>query len=141
MEVAHDEAQMAAVYLQLIIGGILQGGIYALAAFGLTLIFGVSNILNLAHGEFLMLGALVTFLAYSATNISPFLIALGVIPLFFLVGSAFERGLIRPLANRPEHDRLVASILVTLGISIAIEDFTSFAWGPEEKAVCSSGVT
>ena len=45
--------------VQLLISGVLLGGIYALAAFGLALIFGVCNILNLAHGEFLMLGALV----------------------------------------------------------------------------------
>lgn len=126
---------MATVYLQLIIGGILQGGIYALAAFGLSLIFGVSNILNLAHGEFLMLGAMVSFLVFTGTELSPFVIALGLIPLFFAAGSLFERGLIRPLAGRPEHVRLVASILVTLGASIAIEDFASFTFGPNEKAL------
>ncbi|MGH8058564.1 MAG: ABC transporter permease subunit, partial [Candidatus Entotheonellia bacterium] len=61
------------VLLQLLISGVLLGGIYALAAFGLALIFGVSNILNLAHGEFLMLGALACFLLGEMFDMNPFL--------------------------------------------------------------------
>ena len=60
------------VLLQLLIGGILQGGIYALGAFGLSLIFGVLRVLNVAHGDFLILGAYATFLLYSTLGLSPF---------------------------------------------------------------------
>lgn len=123
------------VFIQLVIGGILQGGVYALAAFGLSLIFGVSNILNLAHGEFLMLGALATFLIYSFIELNPFLISILLIPLFFVLGCLFERGLIRRLLGRRAHEQVTTSILVTLGVSLAIEDITAFLWGPEEKGI------
>jgi len=123
------------VFIQLLIGGILQGGVYALAAFGLSLIFGVSNILNLAHGEFLMLGALAAYLIYSFIEINPFLISIILIPLFFALGCLFERGLIRRLLDRLPHEQVQTSILVTLGASLAISDITAFLWGPEEKGI------
>jgi len=81
--------------VQLLISGILLGGIYALAAFGLALIFGVCNILNLAHGEFLMLGALVCFLLGHSLGIDPFAAILLLMPLFFVLGMLFRAG--------PEH--------------------------------------
>ena len=82
------------IAFQLVIAGILQGGVYALAAFGLSLIFGVSDVLNLAHGEFLMLGGLFTFLLFSATGLNPFLIGLMMVPFAFCLGYIFDRLLI-----------------------------------------------
>lgn len=123
------------VFVQLLIAGILQGGVYALAAFGLSLIFGVSNVLNLAHGQFLMLGALAVFFIFSLTELDPFLISILLIPLFFLVGSLFERGLIRRLMSRLPHEQVESSILVTLGTALAIQDITSFLWGSEDKGI------
>jgi branched-chain amino acid transport system permease protein len=69
------------IAIQLVISGILQGGVYALAAFGLSLIFGVSDVLNLAHGEFLMLGGLFTFLIFESTGLNPFLAGLFMLPI------------------------------------------------------------
>ena len=126
---------MASLIIQLLIIGTLQGGTYALAAFGLSLIFGVSNVLNLAHGQFLMLGGLLTFVLFTATKWNPLLLSLILIPLFFAMGYLFEKGLIRPLLGRKGHELVIASILVTLGASLAIEDITSFLWGPEEKSI------
>ncbi len=126
---------MASLIIQLLIIGTLQGGTYALAAFGLSLIFGVSNVLNLAHGQFLMLGGLLTFVLFTATKWNPLLLSLILIPLFFAMGYLFEKGLIRPLLGRKGHELVIASILVTLGASLAIEDITSFLWGPEEKGI------
>lgn len=123
------------IFSQLLIAGILQGGVYALAAFGLSLIFGVSNVLNLAHGQFLMLGALGVYLISSVTPLNPFLISILLIPLFFFMGSLFERGLIRRLMSRLPHEQVEASILVTLGASLAIQDFASFFWGSEDKGI------
>jgi branched-chain amino acid transport system permease protein len=123
------------IAIQLVIAGILQGGVYALAAFGLSLIFGVSDVLNLAHGEFLMLGGLVTFLVFTATGLNPFLTGLFMLPMAFSLGYVFDRFLMRPLANKKESIRLMSSILVTLGAALFIEDVTSFLAGAEEKGV------
>ena len=113
--------------LQLVIGGILQGGIYALGAFGLSLIFGVLNVLNVAHGDFLVLGGLATYWLYTAFGLSPFLAIGLVFPAFVIVGMAAERLLIRPIRARTAHEFLVASILVTLGLALAIEDLAAFS--------------
>lgn len=119
--------------VQLLISGVLLGGIYALAAFGLALIFGVCNILNLAHGEFLMLGALVCFLLVHSLGIDPFASILVLLPLFFVLGMLFERGLIRTVVDKTGHEQLTASVLVTLGLSLCIEDLARVLWGTEEK--------
>jgi branched-chain amino acid transport system permease protein len=123
------------VLLQLLISGVLLGGIYALAAFGLALIFGVYNILNLAHGEFLMLGALVCFLLGDTFGVDPLVAILVLMPLFFVVGALFERGLIRPIAAKTGHEQLTASVLVTLGLSLFVEDLARVFWGSEEKGL------
>ena len=114
------------VLLQLLIGGILQGGIYALGAFGLSLIFGVLRVLNVAHGDFLILGAYATFLLYSTLGLSPFVALALVFPAFVLIGMAVERAMIRPMRAQTAHEFLVASILITLGIALAVEDLLAF---------------
>lgn len=126
---------MIAIIFQLLINGVLLGGIYALAAFGLSLIFGVSNVLNLAHGEFLMLGGLFTYIAAVFLKLNPFIALLLIVPTFWAVGAAFERGLIKHILSKPHYEQVTASILVTLGVSLAIEDVTAFLWGPEVKGV------
>jgi len=121
--------------VQLLISGVLLGGIYALAAFGLALIFGVCNILNLAHGEFLMLGALVCFLLGHSLGVDPFAAILLLMPLFFSLGVLFERGLLRSVVEKTGHEQLTASVLVTLGLSLCIEDVARALWGGEEKGL------
>jgi branched-chain amino acid transport system permease protein len=114
--------------IQLLVGGLLLGGIYGLAAFGLSISFGVLNVLNIAHGEFLMLGSLAGYSAFVGLGVNPFLGAVLVIPLFMFLGAGFYRLLLKPISDKPPHQLLVASILVTLGASLAIEDLTAFFW-------------
>lgn len=114
------------IAIQLVINGILLGGVYALAAFGLSLIFGVSGVLNLAHGEFLMAAGLLVWLLWDRTGLNPFLLLAAVAPLAFAAGYAFEHGLIRPLAQRKEHVRLASAVLVTLGAALIMEDVADF---------------
>ena len=116
-------------FLQMMTSGLLLGGVYALAAFGLSICWGVLNILNIAHGEFLMLGALAAYGVYAFTGINPFLIVLAIIPIFLAFSFLFEKILIRPMRGRTETEMLVASILVTLGGALFIEDVTAFFWG------------
>jgi len=114
--------------IQLLVGGLLLGGIYGLAAFGLSISFGVLNVLNLAHGEFLMLGSLAAYCAFVGLGVNPFLGAVLIIPVFVLIGMGFYHVLLRPISDKPPHQLPVASILVTLGASLAIEDLTAFFW-------------
>src|SRR5215210_654064 len=115
--------------VQLLLGGLLLGGVYALAALGLSLIFGVSRVLNLAHGDFLMLGGLLAYVLFSSLSLSPFFSIVLLVPLFLALGAVFERLFIRPIAAKPFHERLIASVLVTLGLSLAISDIAAFFWG------------
>jgi len=116
----------ATLFLQLVINGVLLGGVYALAAFGLSLIFGVSGVLNLAHGEFLMLSGTAVYLIQDRSGINPFLVVAAVAPLFFFFGYGFEQLLIRPLASRKEHLRLASATLVTLGAALIAEDVAAY---------------
>lgn len=119
---------MLADVIQLLVGGLLLGGIYGLAAFGLSISFGVLRILNLAHGEFLMLGSLAAYSAFVTLGTNPFLAAVLIIPLFVLIGAGFYVLLLKPISDKPPHQLLVSSILVTLGASLTIEDLTAFFW-------------
>jgi len=119
---------MASQFLQVVVGGILLGGIYGFAAFGLSITFGVLNILNLAHGDFLMLGSLVGYSIFLSFGINPFIIAIIIIPLFVVIGVGFYLLLLKPISGKPPNQLLVASVLITLGASIVIEDLTSFFW-------------
>ena len=129
---------MLTVFAQLILAGVLQGGTYALAAFGLSLIFCITEILNITHGEFLMLGGLVTYILFAVTGLNPFLILLIVIPIFIFLGFGYQKAFIKPILNRPPRQLLFSSIVVTVGIATAIEDTTSFIWGPTVKGVSFS---
>lgn len=117
----------ASILAQLIINGVLLGGVYALAACGLSLIFGVSGVLNLAHGEFLMVSGFLVYVLYETLAWNPFLLVAIVTPVFFLAGYLFEKGLIKPLAGRKEHVRLASAVLVTLGAALILEDAADFA--------------
>ncbi|MCH9045999.1 MAG: branched-chain amino acid ABC transporter permease [SAR324 cluster bacterium] len=117
----------ATILAQLIINGVLLGGVYALAACGLSLIFGVSGVLNLAHGEFLMVSGFLVYVLYETLAWNPFLLVAIVTPVFFLAGYLFEKGLIKPLAGRKEHVRLASAVLVTLGAALILEDAADFA--------------
>jgi len=116
----------ATILVQLLVNGILLGGVYALAALGLSLIFGVSGVLNLTHGEFLMVSGTIVYMLFDWGQWNPFLLVALVTPFFFIVGYYFEKGLIRPLQNRDEHTRVASAVLVTLGAALIMEDFAAF---------------
>lgn len=128
----------ASLVVQLLLGGLLLGGIYALASLGLSLIFGVSRVLNLAHGDFLMLGGLAAFLLFTHFDVSPFVSLVALVPVFLAVGALFERLFIRPIADKSFHERLIASILITLGLSLTISDVAAYFWGAYVKGISVS---
>jgi branched-chain amino acid transport system permease protein len=101
-----------------VVDGVLTGGVYALMAAGLTLIFGVMEIINIAQGIMVVLGAYLSYTLQVHAGIDPFVGLLITIPVMFLIGVVIEWGFIRRLASR---DRTALSILVTFAVAIIIE--------------------
>jgi branched-chain amino acid transport system permease protein len=116
---------------QAVVSGLLIGGVYALVALGLTLIFGVMRIINFAHGTLMMLGMYATFFLYTLAGVDPYLSVLLVGPAFFLVGVAIERGVIEPNLGAPESNQL----LLTLGIALFLENGALALFSPDYRSI------
>ncbi len=118
-------------WLELIASGLITGGIYALVALGLNLQYGLMRILNIAHGEFLMLGAYLTWLAQTSLGLSP----LAMIPLSFALltalGLAVHRLCFRRLsATSPNLDIFEArALMVAFGLMFVVQNLVSWVWG------------
>ena len=104
--------------IQLIINGILLGGIYAVLGVGMTMIFGIVKLTNLAHGEFVILGAYGSTLLAQALGVDPILTLIVTIPCMFLIGMGLQTGLI----NRVMLKGSEPALLVTFGLSIILQD-------------------
>lgn len=109
-----------------VIDGILTGGVYALMAAGLTLVFGVMDIINIAQGALVVLGAYMSYELSTKLGIDLFVGLLITVPAFFVLGVAIEWGLMRRLR---EQDRTAMSILVTYALAIIIEGVLSVTFG------------
>src|SRR5215813_9878469 len=96
-------------WLDAVVQGILLGGLYALFATGLSLIFGVMRLVNLAHGDFSILAAFLAVVAVSALNVNPLLALVAVVPVMALVGYALQRLLLNRLLGRG----ILPAVLVT----------------------------
>ena len=117
--------------IQLIINGLLVGGIYALISIGLTLIFGVLEIVNFAHGEFLMLSMYVCYWLFTLLGIDPYVSLVIVIPLFFLLGMAVQRIVIQPILNAQPLNQIFASV----GLSIVMINAALLVWKADYRTV------
>ena len=111
--------------LELLIFGILLGGIYGLSAIGLSLIFGIARVLNLAHGAFAVLAAAVSFVVIQATGLNLLFVAMLVVPLFFVAGYVYETLLIHRMLSFNRERRIEALILGTLGFGLVTESIVS----------------
>ena len=110
--------------VQTLLNGVLQGGVYAAAAVGLSLIFGVSGILNAAHGELVMLGAFVTYWLYTLYRVDPLLTLPVSFLALFALGWALQYFCLHRTLGRP----LLLSLLVTFGISLVILNVALRVW-------------
>jgi len=122
------------VLLQVLLGGLLMGLIYALVAAGLSLIFGLMDVVNFAHGELLMLAMYATFIAWQATTLDPLILAPAVALLLFGVGMAIYR-LIIARALSVQFNRGMVQIFATFGLAIFIRGAAQFAFGGEFRSV------
>jgi branched-chain amino acid transport system permease protein len=119
---------------QILLNGLLMGLIYALVAAGLSLIFGLMDVVNFAHGELLMLSMYAVFVAWQHTGLDPFVLLPAVSALLFGIGIVIYRGLIaRALSVR--FNRGMVQIFVTFGLAIFIRGAMQFAFGGEFRSV------
>jgi branched-chain amino acid transport system permease protein len=123
---------------QAIVDGILGGGIYALMAVGLTLIFGVLDIINVAQGILVVLGAYLSYALSVHLHLDLFVGLLVTVPAMFLVGIAIQWAFIRPLRGR---ERTSMSLLATYAVAIIIEGALYLVFGASDTNLTASYVT
>lgn len=119
------------IFLQLVVNGLLIGGVYGLVSVGLTLVFGVLRIVNFAHGELLMLGMFAGFWAFRLLGMDPNAAAILILPLFFAFGLAIYYLLIRPVLSAAA----LAQFFCTIGLSVFLQNFALLAWGADLRSV------
>ena len=122
--------------LDVAIGGLLLGGIYALIAMGMSLQYGVARVLNFSHGEFIMLAAFGTFTLHTVVGINPLLCLVIIGPVIFLIGVLLHRTLFHELSVRaPNVDAYAASsILASFGLLFIIQNLALMGWGADYRA-------
>jgi branched-chain amino acid transport system permease protein len=126
---------MITTFLDITIGGLLTGGIYALTAVGLNLQYGVARVLNIAHGEFIMLGAFATYSLYTLFGINPLVsLAIGG-PIVFIIGFLIHNTLFQYLRSSSESMEAFEgrSLLASFGLLFIIQNLALLSWGPEIK--------
>lgn len=115
--------------------GLLVGGLYGLGAVGLSLVFGVLTMLNVAHGELIMLGGYVSVWLFALWGVDPFLSSLAAGPLLFLVGAGLFWTLFRRLISFREEIKIKNSILIGFGLALVLQTLAIIAWEADERAV------
>lgn len=119
------------IFMQSIVNGLFTGGIYALVAIGLTLIYGVMLILNFAHGEFLMLGMYIGYWMFTLAGLDPYLAAPIAALLMFGFGALIQSGLVqRVLSAHP-----LNQIILLLGVSTLLIGLVQFFWTAEPRSI------
>jgi branched-chain amino acid transport system permease protein len=114
-----------------VLNGLMTGAVYALIALGLTLIYGVLHIINFAHGALLTAAMFAAFFAHKLFGLDPYVAALGLTPLFFLLGYGLQRFVIGPAAHGEDRNML----LVTLGLAVVIENALLYAFRADTRTI------
>jgi len=116
---------------QIILNGFLLGGLYAIVAMGFSIVWGVMNLINLAHGAFIMLGAYITFWLFDLWGIDPFLSIPISMVILFCVGYFIQRNII----NLVIRAQVFMILILTFGLEILIMNLTTVAWTGNYRSV------
>lgn len=123
---------------QVVISGVLVGGLYGLAALGLSLVFGVLKVLNIAHGELILFGGYLSFWAFSAYGLDPFVSLLLVVPAMFLFGLLLHQSLFAVVVRAAEGERIKNSLLIGFGLSLVLHSLAIFLWTADDRAITTT---
>jgi len=125
------------VFVQTLVAGILSGGIYGLVGLGMTLIMGVMKIINLAHGQLMMIAMYITFVLFEYLHLDPYLSLLVAMPALFILGAIIQRYFLNPLLKvdsiLPENQ-----VLMTVGIGMVLTEIIRFIFQSDYKSVVTS---
>ncbi len=128
---AYVRADSPVIATQAIVTGLLIGGVYGLVAMGLTLIFGVLDIVNFAHGAFLTVALFITWWLVTSVGLHPYVTMLVTAPVMFVLGYAVQRGVLSSSMGRPLENQL----LITLGIALVLENALLLFFGANPRSV------
>src|SRR5689334_17809570 len=120
-------------YLNLLIAALLLAGIYAAMSVGMTIIYGVMKIVNLAHAGFLMLGAFFVYELFTRFNLNPLIGAVLALPVFFVFGVIVHWTLVRwlPKSDTPT----LSSLLLMFGFWLVLQNIGYLVWGTEDRSI------
>ena len=126
---------MIVTFLDIVIAGLLLGGLYALIAMGLSLQYGVARVLNISHGEYIMLGALTTWMLYTVFGLNPLIGLVVSGPLAFLLGYILHRTIYKHLLVTSETPGIFEgkSMLASFGLLFIIRNLALIGWGSDTK--------
>ncbi|WBL19385.1 branched-chain amino acid ABC transporter permease [Citricoccus sp. NR2] len=117
--------------IQIVVAGLMLGGVYALIAVGLNLIFGVVKIINFAHGELVLVGMYLTWWLWLTFDLNPYLSLVIVAPVTFLLGVLIQQFLVGPMINSSP----LMKIFLTLGLSVFLQNLALFMFGGQFRTV------
>jgi branched-chain amino acid transport system permease protein len=118
------------VLIQVTIIGILTGGVYALMATGLTLIFGVMRVINIAHGAFLIFSAYISYWMFTSYGLDPFLSVIVSVPVLFVIGVIFQRYILSRVKGDPG-----LGVLLTFAMALTLEGVMGYLWESTGRSV------
>jgi branched-chain amino acid transport system permease protein len=124
--------------VQNLVFGLFVGSTYGVAAVGLSLVFGVLRVLNVAHGELLMLGGYLTFWLFALFGLDPFLSVLVCGPALFLLGLALNQGLFTFVERLDEETKIKNSLLISFGLTLVIQNAAQTLWSADDRSVTST---
>jgi branched-chain amino acid transport system permease protein len=116
---------------QVLVGGVLLGGLYALMALGLALVWGVLNIVNLSHGALIMLGAYTSYFLFTVWHIDPFVTLPITAVVLFIVGYVIERGILNFVIRGP----MFNTLLITFGIEVILTYLAQLWFSADFRAI------
>jgi branched-chain amino acid transport system permease protein len=123
-----------AVLVQMLVNGVLLGGLYCLLGIGMTLIFGVMRIINACHGDLLMVAMYIAFFLFTAIKLDPFVTIFVAMPVLFVLGCAIYSGLIRRLRGEFAEN----SLILTWGVALVLANLFTVAFSGDYRSIVTS---
>ena len=124
------------IWLDTIVQGILLGGLYALFAAGLSLVFGIMRLVNLAHGDLIVLAAYLILVVVTVLGLHPFLTVIVAAPVMFVVGWLLQKLVL----NRTLGEDILPPLLVTFGLSVVIQNALLEGFTADSRRIAISGI-